>query len=133
MQRLAKVVAVVVFVFSVGSFLARAQGPAKVVKLTDADNNKSIEVAVGQRIEIRLQGNVTTGYEWLLQPFPGSLELSDFSYAPAGKQMPGSGGVQSVGFIAKSPGSGDVKLEYRRPWEKDTPPARTFAIKITVR
>jgi len=26
-----------------------------------------------------------------------------------------------------------LNLEYRRPWEKDVPPAKVFSIKVTIR
>jgi len=103
------------------------------VKLTDADNNKSVQLAVGQRIEIRLPANPTTGYSWLLQGFPGCLELANFSYASERKSIPGAGGTQTVEFLAASPGEGDLKIVYRRPWEKsDVPAAKTFSVKVTV-
>ena len=112
---------------------ALAQRTLATIELSDADDKKSVEAAVGQRIEIRLPANVTTGYEWLLQSFPGCLELSDFRYGMVGKQMPGAGGFQTVNFIAKSSGVADVRLEYRRPWEHNAVPTKTFTLKVTVR
>ena len=82
--------------------VAQQASPAP-VKLTDADNNKSVQFAVGQRIEIRLSANPTTGYSWLLQGFPGCLELANFSYTSQGKSMPGGGGTQTVEFLAWIP------------------------------
>jgi inhibitor of cysteine peptidase len=112
--------------------VAQQASPAP-VKLTDADNNKSVQFALGQRIEIRLSANPTTGYSWLLQGFPGCLELANFSYTSQGKSMPGGGGTQTVEFLAASPGEGELKIAYRRPWEKsDVPAAKTFSVKVTV-
>jgi predicted secreted protein len=112
---------------------ALAQKSSAPIKLTDADNDRSIEAAVGQRIEIQLHANPTTGYSWFLQAFPNCLELSDFRFAPSGKQMPGAGGTQSINFIAKSSGNGDLTAEYRRPWEQSTTPAKMFKLRITIR
>jgi inhibitor of cysteine peptidase len=140
MQQLARLKAIVlilvVVLWNPGArpAFAAPQGAPQPIKLTDADDNKLIEATVGQPIEIRLQANPTTGYLWLLQPFPKFLELSDFSYDKTGKPMPGSGGTQTVNFIAKSLGTGEVKFDYRRIWEKaDIPAAKTFTVKITVR
>ena len=109
------------------------QSPPAQVKLTDADNNKSAQLVVGQRIQIRLPANPTTGYSWLLQSFPGCLVLVNFSYAPGGKSVPGAGGTQAVEFLATSAGEGELKIGYRRPWEKsDIPAAKTFSLKVTV-
>lgn len=115
-----------------GIVIAQQSTPAP-VKLTDADNNKSVQVVVGKRIEIRLPANPTTGYSWLLQSFPGCLDLANFSYVPAGKSIPGEGGMQTVEFLAASGGEGELKIDYRRPWEKsDIPAAKTFSLKVTV-
>ena len=42
-------------------------------------------------------------------------------------------GYQTIEFVAKSAGEVLLKLEYRRPWEKDAPPARTFTVTIAVK
>jgi predicted secreted protein len=35
-------------------------------------------------------------------------------------------------FEPTGAGSGDIELGYRRPWEKDTQPARTFVVHVVV-
>jgi predicted secreted protein len=103
------------------------------INLTEKDNNKALEASFGQRIQIRLRANATTGYSWLLQGLPDCLELANFSYAAGEKSMPGSGGTQTTDLIAAKPGVADVRLDYRRIWEKPVvPAASTFSVKITV-
>lgn len=114
-----------------GIVVAQKVTPAP-VKLTYADNDKSVEIVVGQRILIWLPANPTTGYQWLLQGLPNSLELMNFSYSSSEKDMPGAGTTQSVELIGYSSGTTTLMIEYRRPWEKAAPPARTFTVTITV-
>ena len=112
--------------------IAAQQATPAPVKLTDADNNRLVEVVVGQRILIWLPANPTTGYSWLLQGFPNCLELMNFSYARSEKDLPGAGTTQVVELIGYSSGTATLTLEYRRPWEKNVSPAKTFSVAINV-
>ena len=117
---------------------AAANSPAAApppVSLTEQDSGKSIEISVGQPILVRLASNPTTGYSWSVQGNPAPLEVvkSDYDPDPQGKSRVGAGGVQTVQLIAKSAGKAQLKLYYRRPWEKDVPPASTFAVTIVVK
>ena len=109
-----------------------AEDKLPTLHLTDSANNKTVDAKVGQLVVLTLEANPTTGYRWFVQSFPLVIELVNFIYTPKGKEMAGSGGTQTAEFLAKSAGTADLKLEYRRPWEHDTPPVRTFVVKITV-
>jgi predicted secreted protein len=43
------------------------------------------------------------------------------------------GGVFVATFKAMRAGKATVRMGYRRPWEKDTPPVETFAVTIEVK
>jgi predicted secreted protein len=45
----------------------------------------------------------------------------------------GSGGVQTLRFEAVKIGQTTLKLVYRRPWEGDVNPLRTFSVNVVVR
>jgi inhibitor of cysteine peptidase len=105
------------------------------ISITEQDSGKSIEMAKGQTLFMRLPSNPTTGYQWTLQGNAAPLELikSDFASDSQAKNMVGVGGTQSFQFTAKSVGQTVVKLEYRRPWEKDTAAAKTFIVTVVVK
>ena len=42
--------------------------------------------------------------------------------------MPGGAQMQALVFSAIAAGKGTLKLDYRQPWVKDQPPAKTFSI-----
>ena len=46
--------------------------------------------------------------------------------------MPGGAQTQELVFTAAGAGQGTLKLEYRQPWVKDTPPSKTFSVAVTV-
>ncbi len=110
-------------------------GP-KLLELNEADNGKSVKAIALARIFIRLRGNPTTGYTWQLAEQPSAVlgPLGDPEYAPD-RQTPvavGAGGTFTFSFRAAKPGSGSIRLVYRRPWEKDKPPAQTFSLAVEV-
>lgn len=109
--------------------------PAMSVKrLTEADTNSSIELRVGDKLELTLPGNPTTGFQWevgagdtaILQP-SGEPE-----FEPASSAI-GSGGKVTLRFDAVGTGQMELKLVYQRPFEKDAPPEQTFEVTVTVK
>ncbi|MEE2826988.1 MAG: protease inhibitor I42 family protein [Planctomycetota bacterium] len=101
------------------------------LKLTNADNGKSLQVTVGQKIQIRLDSNPTTGFRWNNTTRSKKLKLAgEISYQPGGTAL-GSGGVSTATFKAVQVGKGKIVLEYKRDFE-DKPAAKTFSVKINV-
>jgi inhibitor of cysteine peptidase len=93
----------------------------------------TIEVIVGEDFVIPLDSNPTTGYSWeLASSLPKWLELIGSEYVPTPTEpgIVGSGGVEEWTFRANTEGTTTITFEYRRPWEKDQPPAerKTFVI-----
>jgi inhibitor of cysteine peptidase len=105
------------------------------VTLTEQDAGKSIAVSVGQKIVVRLQSNPTTGYQWSVLGDPAPLKFVKSEYAADAQATGrmGADGTQTLKFTAKAPGKVELKLGYRRPWEKDVVPAKTFAATIVVK
>jgi len=119
-----------------GTLLPLPGNGPKLLELNEADSGKSVKAIAGARIFVRLRGNPTTGYNWQLakQPDAALTLLGDADYAPD-RQTPvaiGAGGTFTFSFRAARPGAGAVQLVYRRPWEKDKPPAQTFTLTVQV-
>jgi inhibitor of cysteine peptidase len=106
------------------------------IDLTEPDDGKSVNVEVGRGVRIRLAGNPTTGYSWFLMPIEGaavkaegSLEYKPKAHPPG---MVGVGGTFELMLTAQKAGQSVIRLEYKRPWEKDTPPIRKFGVTLAV-
>lgn len=105
--------------------------------LGEADSGKTVEALPGQKIVIRLPGNPTTGYSWFAGKTEGEAVklVGEIAYrqdaAPEG--MVGVGGQFAATFEAAKAGQAKISLEYTRPWEKDTPPIKTFAVTVNVK
>ena len=120
----------------IGSLLLASCRPRAPVQLTAADVGRSIDLRLGQEIEVSLQANPTTGYRWeMVQAAPAVLDvLSGQTYAPApsAPRVVGGGGTVTWRFRAARAGHDSLQLVYRRPWEPDGAPAQTFKCDITV-
>jgi predicted secreted protein len=102
------------------------------MQVDESANGQSVELGVGETLVIRLPENRTAGFRWQIEDggqSVGSLE-ADAHEAAAGP--PGRGGTRVLSFRAERPGEGEIKLAYRRPWEANAPPARTFTMRVRV-
>jgi len=117
--------------------LAACQGqppqaaPAVVQARADAANT----LAVGQILEVAPEGNAGTGYQWQVVE-PGQPQLAAVAPAEAttdAPSRPGGPTLQRLRFRAEQPGQVRLRLEYRRPWERGEPAARSADYRIDVR
>ena len=101
------------------------------------EDNQQIQLKAGQTLVVRLESNITTGYSWEIAKLDGVLRSSgepEYQAPEASSaQRVGAGGSQVFRFQASGAGSADLQLAYRRPWEKDTPPARTYHLTVIVK
>ena len=115
--------------------VSAAQGV--VLVLDEQAAGKTIAAAVGRRIEVRLPGNPTTGYSWVLKSIGGdavrSLGDPAFTRPAEDAARVGAGGTFVFSLLAEKPGTAEVTFIYVRPWERDKAPAKTFAVTFDVR
>jgi inhibitor of cysteine peptidase len=107
-------------------------------RANESDNGRTVKLAAGESLEISLAENPTTGYRWQLTAgateeagTPCSFVKDSFESGRA--ELPGQGGIHRWQFQAVEPGVCKIELEYRRSWEKDKPPERTFRLHVEVR
>jgi len=136
------IIVVFVAVLSVGAVASfgagcgsSAQAGAK--ELTAKDSGTAVAAKVGDRLDVVLASNPTTGFEWQMESGDTAVVkmLGDpvYSPTPTSTQVVGSGGMTTFHFEAAAAGSTAVKLIYHRTFEKDVPPAQTFEVTVTVR
>ena len=106
------------------------------IDLAESDDGKSVNVQLDRRVRISLAGNPTTGYSWFLVPIQGAAvkAVGEVVYKPKAHKpgMVGVGGTFELMLRAVKAGEAVVRLEYKRPWEKDTPPIRKFGVTLAV-
>ena len=126
-------VALIIIVLTVFTACAKNSGT---LSFTEKDNGSSVSLNKGQRIEIKLESNITTGYSWKLSEnmdtSVAAFVSSEYKESGKDKEMVGTGGIETFIFEAKDAGQAEIILEYERPWEENTEPEKVFKLKITV-
>lgn len=108
-------------------------GPGAIVQ---ARADTTTVLAVGQTLEITLEGNAGTGYQWQLvesgRPQLVAVALADDGVSST-PDLPGEPTLQHLRFHAEQPGRTRLRLEYRRPWEAGQAAARSAEYRVQVR
>jgi inhibitor of cysteine peptidase len=104
--------------------------------LTERDNGRLVRVSPGSRIQVQLDCTPSTGYIWELGFADPAMirqgEISQIQPAPHNPPIVGAPVTSVMNFQAVGRGHSALKLVNHRPWEKDTPPAQTFAVDVSV-
>jgi inhibitor of cysteine peptidase len=103
-----------------------------VVLVTEADHGTRVRAAPGDELLLKLPAQPGTGFCWVVvRGGTGRLEQLAEPYFedPKGR---GAGGTQLQVFRlrVRAAGTGVLELAYRRVFEKNTPPARTFSVEV---
>jgi predicted secreted protein len=101
------------------------------------NNGDTVELQIGETMELKLESNPTTGYSW----FPDEdtdntiikLTSTEYNQTKKAEKLVGSGGFEYFFFEALSSGSTELVLNYERPWEEDEEPVNTFRLDIEVK
>jgi predicted secreted protein len=110
----------------------------KVVVKTDGQTSGNVSLKAlkaGGELEVQLPANHTTGYSWTAVPVENPVLMGEGKATYQENTTEGKvgvGGVEIWQFKATKAGREDLKFEYRRPWEKETPAAKTVRIQVTV-
>ncbi len=108
----------------------------KSLTLTEADDGRTVTIAKGQNVVLKLQANPSTGYRWKVVATDRTFGYPASTRFVKNGDAAGASGVERMTWKTSGPlamaGTHEVKLEYRRPWEADSSPAKTFAFKVTI-
>lgn len=104
-------------------------------KLTEADNNKSVEMKLNEILTVTLESNITTGYDWSIgkETDLNILAVASDQYKPSGENLAGAGGIHIFKFKAISSGKTQLVLNYVRPWETGVAPESVYIINVDVK
>ena len=101
--------------------------------LHEGDAGSTVELGVGDTMDVVLEGNPTTGFSWETAALDASVlkQLGEPEFKPD-TSLIGAGGKFTFRFEAVAPGQTLLQLVYHRPWETDVPPANTFEVTVVV-
>jgi predicted secreted protein len=96
----------------------------------DADGT-TVDVAPGERLELRLPENASTGYLWVLEPPAPPLRVAEEALRPPAAQA-GAAGEHRFVVQANEPGEATLLARQARPWAAETE-LRRFRLTVRVR
>ena len=91
--------------------------------------NDQIAAQVGEEFIIALDSNPTTGYRWEAHYDNSILQLIDRWFSPSGPGI-GSGGIERFRFRCLAVGESQVRLMYKRSWEKISAEEIVFQVHV---
>src|SRR5208283_997739 len=103
------------------------------ISVTRISEGQTISLGNDQVLEIKLPCNPSTGYCWCTTSIDKSsiIQTGDWEFLPEQKRsIAGQQGAEVIRFIGVSQGTTELKLEYRRPWEKNEPSSDIFKVTI---
>jgi inhibitor of cysteine peptidase len=110
---------------------------SKELQLSDSDNGAVVNLTRGGKLAIALASNPSTGFSWYVgeRTGPGLELVNGPHYVPPGSTLPvlGAPGTEVFTFEATEAGTIQLVLEYRRSFEPELPPSKTFRITADVR
>jgi len=104
-----------------------------VLRVGEEAAGTTVNLHVGETVEVALPGNPTTGFDWGGARSSDVITLvRDSNESTAGPGIVGAGGVHTFVFKATSAGQDTVQLFYARPWETGVEPEKIFELHVTV-
>ncbi|PZO54123.1 MAG: hypothetical protein DCF16_05400 [Alphaproteobacteria bacterium] len=105
------------------------------VRITAEQAGQTINVGVNQRFAVELVGVPTAGYVWAPAQIPAFVTRAGEASGntSAAQSQPGfTGGNhwEVLMFSATAPGTGELVIEQRRPWEEDGAANNSFRVTI---
>ncbi|WP_101069013.1 protease inhibitor I42 family protein [Roseovarius salinarum] len=103
--------------------------------LTEADDGRTVRVAAGDTLRLRLPASPSTGHSWAVTRInPEVLRLDDRSYRqdPDCDGKLGCGGHTTFTFTAVGAGRTGLGLAYARQWRDAPEPRRRFDVTVVV-
>ena len=111
----------------------KPQNPwADVWILDESQEGREFSPRLEDEIHITLDETPSTGYVWTLSDAQAALTLVDDLYEEFGEdgEAVGAGGRRHLHFRVAKPGLGRLRLEKRRPWQKDVDAVAVFEATI---
>lgn len=107
--------------------------PRKPLKVVSRDSGAMIELCVGDQIELVLDANPSTGYQWeVVEGGHVMQQAGEPEFKPDSPAL-GAGGKVTMSFKAVAVGEERLRLAYRRSWEEGVAPEATFELYIVVK
>jgi inhibitor of cysteine peptidase len=111
--------------------------PEKVLQpmllIAEKDNGRTVDIRLGESVQINLPENATTGYRWAIDHYDEEFIEAIATEPHYTANAIGSGGEVAFIFQGKKIGTGEIVLKYWRHWEGDLSITSRFYLRLNVR
>lgn len=105
-------------------------------ELDNAPDGASITIKQGGELIVKLDTNLTTGYQWTGPASSGPVlsMIGNPIYVNKGNEprFIGAGGVNVFRFKAEQAGRVTLQFDHKRPWEANAAPAKSIRYAVVV-
>ena len=117
----------------VGSLTA-CQTTAEPLTIREQDAEKTITLETGDTLFVELGGNITTGFNWFPAPQDPILlnQVGEAEVIPE-SDLVGAPGKIVMQFKAVAQGQTVLHFDYKRSWETDEAPEKSFEVTVVVK
>ena len=101
--------------------------------MSDTSRQGQYKIKQGDIFRIKLESNPSTGYTWdfVTPPDTTLLQLTKKEFIAPPDSMLGAAGTEVWVFKGLKPGKTTLKMQYARPWQKDSPiKTNVYMVKI---
>ena len=114
---------------------ACSSAATKELSVDITSSGKEVSLGAGGTLTVTLDSNATTGYSWNENANitdKAVMQQASHRYQSPATPIPGAGGKEIWTFKALKAGKSVVSMEYRRPFEPNALPAKTFSMTLIV-
>ena len=104
--------------------------------ITEKDNGSTFELRTGDILTLKLESIPGTGYSWYIEKNDNKLMelMGEHTHeVPKGTTVVGGMEYEVFRLRALASGTNRLELSYKRIWEKEKKPLRTFLIRVRVK
>lgn len=101
------------------------------IVLTHKNSGDTIDISPETEVEIRLEENRTTGYQWTIENSGEKvISIVDEEHIVPEKPRIGQGGIYVLRFRVNQTGEDKLSLKYWQSWEGESSVERRFNINV---
>lgn len=107
---------------------------ALIASASAAEVPARLQGVTGKPIQLSLDANPSTGYQWMVSSLPPGMILIPGNYQPSSSCKPGMtgcGGQQTFYLLAEQPGTATLSLIYGRPFDRSGWKTENISVEVT--
>lgn len=109
------------------------KAPKTMLLLVETDNDRTVDIRLGETVRVSLPENATTGYRWAIDRYDEEFIKVLATEPRYTSDAVGSGGEVAFIFQGNKIGISEIVLKHWRSWEGDSSVIARFRIRLHVR